>query len=208
MATLYDELGVGPSASADDLRQAYRRRARVLHPDVHPGPGGEEAMRRLNQAWAVLGDPEARRRYDASLHPQPSVPRQSRFDSGAYRFDPHLDTGGGDPEADLVRTHHSPWRRLPWIAVLAVLAIIFVFTAYSGGPGPEVDQPARESAVGRCVSRQPGYDAIVPCSQPNNGRIVSEIGSGAACPANAVPARLLGRSGAVCLQGDGVRSGR
>ncbi|MDQ1395028.1 MAG: molecular chaperone DnaJ, partial [Acidimicrobiaceae bacterium] len=69
VGTLYDELGVPPGASEADLRRAYRRQARLRHPDVHPTHEGdaEEAMRRLNSAWSVLGDPAARRRYDETL---------------------------------------------------------------------------------------------------------------------------------------------
>ena len=62
--TLYHVLGVSPSASARELRQAYYRRARENHPDRG---GAGAAMARLNAAWSVLGDPERRRRYDQGL---------------------------------------------------------------------------------------------------------------------------------------------
>ena len=71
MATLYDELGVPPDAGVDALRNAYRRQARLRHPDLHAGHEreAEESMRRLNSAWAILGDPESRRAYDRSVLP-------------------------------------------------------------------------------------------------------------------------------------------
>ena len=47
-----------------NTRRAYYRAARQIHPDVNPGIDTSDQMRRLNQAWVVLGDPEARRSYD------------------------------------------------------------------------------------------------------------------------------------------------
>ncbi len=71
--THYDQLGVGVDASSREIRQAYVRLARRSHPDFHAHAdratraANEAEIRRLNQAWAVLGDPEARRRYDEAL---------------------------------------------------------------------------------------------------------------------------------------------
>jgi hypothetical protein len=67
--TLYDELGVAPSASRAELRAAYIAAARRHHPDLQPGPGGSAGarMQRINEAWEVLSDPQRRRAYDAQL---------------------------------------------------------------------------------------------------------------------------------------------
>jgi curved DNA-binding protein CbpA len=59
--TLYDELGVAPSATAAEIGRAYRRRAKKAHPD-HGGDRAE--FERLAHAKAVLADPDRRRRYD------------------------------------------------------------------------------------------------------------------------------------------------
>ena len=62
MIDLYRVLGASPDATAEDLHSAYRARARALHPDT--SSGDEDAMRELNDAWAILGDPELRAEYD------------------------------------------------------------------------------------------------------------------------------------------------
>src|SRR5271166_2378828 len=71
----YEVLGVARSASADDLKSAYRKLARQYHPDVNPNdPAAEERFKEIGQAYAVLGDPEKRARYDqfGVLDDQPS----------------------------------------------------------------------------------------------------------------------------------------
>jgi molecular chaperone DnaJ len=60
----YDVLGVPRTADADAIRQAYRRRARELHPDVSTEPDAEERVRELNAAYAVLSDSQSRMLYD------------------------------------------------------------------------------------------------------------------------------------------------
>ncbi len=61
---LYDALGVRRDASDDDIRRAYRKLARVYHPDVSKEPEAEAKFKALNQAYEVLRDPEKRRMYD------------------------------------------------------------------------------------------------------------------------------------------------
>ncbi len=65
--TLYDLFGVEVGCSGDVLRQAYRQMARRLHPDVAPSDDGGMAMAKLNDAWRVLSDPDARLRYDSTI---------------------------------------------------------------------------------------------------------------------------------------------
>ena len=80
MATDYYELlGVSSGCSPEELKKAYRKRARELHPDAHPDdPEAEAGFKAVAEAYEVLSDPEKRARYD-----------QFGFDG--------LHGGGGDP---------------------------------------------------------------------------------------------------------------
>jgi molecular chaperone DnaJ len=61
----YDILGVKKSASADDIRKAFRKLARKYHPDVNPGDkSAEEKFKTLSEANDVLSDPKKRKIYD------------------------------------------------------------------------------------------------------------------------------------------------
>ena len=102
--TLYEVLGVSRGASAAELRAAYLRLARHHHPDVAAASAdgaasGEERMRELNEAWAVLGDPARRRAYDRQLTAEASrVVRAPRGGASSST----MPTPSGGPSPDFV----------------------------------------------------------------------------------------------------------
>ena len=69
MNDYYAVLGVSRDASQEDIKRAYRRLARKLHPDVNPGPEAEEEFKRVSQAYEVLSDPQKRQSFDMGADP-------------------------------------------------------------------------------------------------------------------------------------------
>jgi DnaJ-class molecular chaperone len=62
----YTTLGVGRSASAEEIKRAYRKLVRSSHPDLHPDDAEAEArFKAISSAYDLLKDPETRRRFDA-----------------------------------------------------------------------------------------------------------------------------------------------
>ena len=60
----YEVLGVSRSASADDIKNAFRNLARKYHPDVNKAEDAEEKFKEINEAYGVLSDPDKRAAYD------------------------------------------------------------------------------------------------------------------------------------------------
>lgn len=84
----YDVLGVPRNASQDDIKKAYRKLAKQLHPDTHPGDAKiEERFKQVSAAYAILSDPEMRARYD----------RGEVDASGQERAGFHFDQAAGGP---------------------------------------------------------------------------------------------------------------
>lgn len=91
----YEELGVTAQASPEEIHQAYRVMARLLHPDNHSDPrvksASERQMVRLNEILATLTVPEKRRKYDEGLRQQklivllpPAAPQLPARSSGSH----------------------------------------------------------------------------------------------------------------------------
>ena len=64
MADHYETLGVSREATPEEIKKAYRRLARELHPDVNPSEEASERFKSVTHAYDVLSDPEQRQRYD------------------------------------------------------------------------------------------------------------------------------------------------
>jgi DnaJ-class molecular chaperone len=93
----YQELGVSRSASADEIRKAFRKLAKQLHPDQNPGDkAAEERFKRVSAAFDLLGDEEKRKKFDRG-----QIDAQGHETMGAG-FDPFSRGGyrgqGGGPD--------------------------------------------------------------------------------------------------------------
>jgi len=125
--TFYEELGVPPDASLDTIREAYRNVARLLHPDAQTNPvlkeSAEVQMKRINQVYETLAEPERRRRYDQELH-----------------------AGTPDrPETIIVQTplppdqlRHGRRGTVVWLAATGVCAIFIIWLATRESSAPAV----------------------------------------------------------------------
>lgn len=83
----YEVLGVGRSASVDDIKKAYRRLARQYHPDLNKETDAETKFKEINEAYEVLSDTEKRTMYDRFGH-------QAGGGAGAGGYDPFGGAGG------------------------------------------------------------------------------------------------------------------
>ncbi|MCB0962535.1 MAG: J domain-containing protein [Acidimicrobiales bacterium] len=193
----YQRLGVRPSASTEEIRGAYRTLARRLHPDRQQSATpaeqrlAERRMREVNEAWAVLRDPQRRRAYDAE---RTASARRAPAAAAAARR-PRAEVAVPDEDDDLVDVlppmgpvAAGLFRHLPWVVLLVVLGAIFVATAYAGGG----DDPATTGTdEPRCVDVAPGpTTTVVECDGPHELEIVVRVDELTQCPEGTQRRRL------------------
>ncbi|HEX8280744.1 MAG TPA: J domain-containing protein [Chthoniobacterales bacterium] len=102
----YETLGVSKTASADEIKSAFRKLARKFHPDVAKDKkAAEEKFKQINEAYEVLSDPDKRKKYDqlgadwnnpaAGFQPPPGWGGGGQPGGGYQRWSPGSGNGGG-----------------------------------------------------------------------------------------------------------------
>jgi molecular chaperone DnaJ len=95
----YGVLGVRRDADGEEIKKAYRRLARELHPDVNPDPELQERFKEVTQAYEVLSDPEKRQMYDLGADPfaRAGAGGPGGFGTAGFPFSDLMDAffGGG-----------------------------------------------------------------------------------------------------------------
>ena len=146
----YQTLGLAKTASAKEIKQAYRKLARKHHPDVNPGDKAAEAkFKEINEAYEVLGDPEKRKKYDElganwRQYEQAQQAGQSPF--GDVRWTSGGAGPGGFRAVDEEELREHVRRRQP---VLRVLPGLLRRRADDRAPGPRRPRRARPRRPGR-----------------------------------------------------------
>ncbi|WP_319579398.1 DnaJ domain-containing protein [uncultured Methanospirillum sp.] len=103
--TYYDILNLRPDASLHEITTAYRKLAKILHPDVCESPDADELFKVVNEAYQVLKDPKKREEYDATL----VIAEDSRYGSyhrGSQRY--------RDPRTWYYTHHHQTSHKRPF----------------------------------------------------------------------------------------------
>jgi molecular chaperone DnaJ len=204
--THYDTLGVPPSATDGEIREAYRRLARAHHPDRASAGSTSSplSMPEINEAYRVLGDPARRAVYDAGLRSGPSTAPSDRPPSGSSN-----DRGADADRAPMHPSHlgpaRIPWRSLLFVGAIAVIGIVVLaqFTEPGEPAAPdgilrvgdcasvEADNSVREVACTGDQSVDLVVDAFVPFDARCPGATVAyrdRQGMGVACIATPVDA--------------------
>jgi molecular chaperone DnaJ len=151
----YEVLGVSKDAGADEIKKAFRTRARDVHPDTSEHEDAEERFKRLNEAYEVLSDPEKRANYDRF---GTADPRGSGYGSGG--FEDFFGAGGGVGMGDVFS---------------------MFFDGVMGGSARTVQREGRDMAMQVAITLLEAADGIVKqVGYPRAATCTTCGGSGAA----------------------------
>ncbi len=163
---LYEVIGVSKDASDAEIKKAFRKKARELHPDVNKAPNAEDQFKELNEAYDVLSDPQKRAQYDR-FGTIPGAAGGNPYGGGAGYVDLEDLFGGGFGMGD-------------------------IFSTFFGGQagGRAVRKEGRDMGIGLRVSleevaegvkKEIVYDRLAPCPDCG-GNGMGEHGHVVTCP--------------------------
>jgi len=154
----YAILGVPTGAPRDEVRAAYLKLARLLHPDRYQSAGPPERaladrrMREVNAAWEVLGDPGRRARFDRERVPPDDAAevfrRSVAEQGGSAGFGISGDDDDDEFDPEMSRAAMFLFRRGPIAVAVAVAIGIFIGSAYATSND---DGPSRPTAPSTTV---------------------------------------------------------
>ncbi|MGI9605983.1 MAG: J domain-containing protein [Acidimicrobiales bacterium] len=205
MGTHYETLGVNPAASVAEIRKAYLRRARALHPDRQLGRpanearASETAMRQVNEAWSVLSDPQKKAAYDqrgkarrtagrgtATVHAHAAARSRPPTNEPITRVERgrSIDEQQGDGSV-------SVWASIPVLMVVGLLLGILVVTAFANREPsdnrPVIEQNDAELSVGDCFAFVGDVPRLRSCtSGTSDGQVVAIGPDSGNCPGTSV----------------------
>ncbi len=206
--THYQVLGVAPLASADELKVAFRNKARELHPDNNANKSTAQQhaasleLARLTESWRVLNDPRRRLDYD-----QQQLARQRRPAIAVPTIRPHSGSGSSatrpTPQSVGITYEPSSAKPIVWIiGILAVVAVVVIL--FVGGSEGDSSTPSPRIQVGACVlvvSTSSGKTLHpVPCSDKHDGIIAQQLTDYGPCRDTEESFNVAGVTGRICVK--------
>jgi len=171
--THYEVLGVHPSASADEIRTAFRSLARQHHPDLADEVSSARSMAEINQAWSVLSDPSKRRDYDRSIRSEEPAPSTSQHRVRVYPE---------EQRPTFVQPARFPWRGILFFGVVAIMGVLFMH-AVAKPTSPEI--PDNLLVVGSCIEIDTErFVKEVTCHNTHDGVVRQLVAFDRDCPSD------------------------
>ena len=184
----YGILGVRRDADPDEIKKAYRRLARELHPDVNPDPRTQERFKEITQAYEVLSDPGKRQMYDMGADPFAQAGAGPGGFGAGFPFSDIMDAffGAGTAtrgprrrarrgrnatirvELDLAECAFGTTRDLVVDTAVVCPNCSGEGTAWSPSPGRGTTGSPGSPRRARCTPRRSPGDCRAPCPRPSS----------------------------------------